>query len=117
MKTDDVYILKCSEGLIYTGVTNNLSRRFEKYQNGLNKNGFTFKRRPLKLVFHQEFNDINQAISFEKKIKNWRAKEKLALANKNFNMLQILAACRKASHSKYNLESEPVSTALDQTNQ
>jgi putative endonuclease len=37
MKTCFVDILKCSDGLTYTGFTNNISRRFEELQNGLNK--------------------------------------------------------------------------------
>ncbi len=96
-----VYILKCSDGLTYIGVTNNVSRRFEEHQRGLNENCFTFKRRPLELIFQQEFNDVEQAIYFEKKIKNWSAKKKLALANGNFDMLQILSECRNVTHSKY----------------
>ena len=102
MKTYYVYILQCSDNLTYTGVTNNLSRRFEEHQNGLNKNCFTFKRRPLKLIFQQEFNDIEQAIYFEKKIKNWSAKKKYALAKGEYNLLQILSECRNATHSNYN---------------
>jgi len=104
MKTYFVYILKCADDHTYTGVTNNISRRFDEHQNGLNKNCFTFKRRPLKLIFQQEFNDIEQAIYFEKKIKNWGAKKKLALANGKFDILQILSECRNATHSKYNPE-------------
>ena len=96
-------MLKCSDGLIYTGVTNNISRRLNEHQKGLNKNCFTYRRRPVELIFSQEFNDINQAIYFEKKIKNWSKKKKLALSNGNFDMLQILAECRNATHSKYNL--------------
>ncbi len=106
MKLYFVYILKCSDGLTYTGVTNNLSRRFEEHQKGLNKNCFTFKRRPLDLIFHQEFNDINQAIYFEKKIKKWSGKKKLALANGDFDMLQILAECRNATHFNFNSETK-----------
>ncbi|MEN3322975.1 GIY-YIG nuclease family protein [Mariniflexile soesokkakense] len=106
MKSYFVYILKCSDGLTYTGMTNNISRRFEEHKNGLNKNCFTYKRRPLELVFYQEFNDVNQAIYFEKKIKNWSGKKKLALANGDFDMLQILAECRNATHSKYNPDVE-----------
>ena len=106
MKTYFVYILKCSDGLTYTGITNNISRRFEEHQNGLNKNCFTFKRRPLELIFHQEFNDVNQAIYFEKKIKKWSGKKKQALANENFDLLEILAECRNATHSKYKPESK-----------
>ncbi|WP_439129983.1 GIY-YIG nuclease family protein, partial [Polaribacter sp.] len=47
MKTYFVYILKCSDNLLYTGITNNIERRFNEHQKGLNKNCFTFKRRPL----------------------------------------------------------------------
>jgi len=79
-----------------------MGRRFDEHQKGLNKNCFTYKRRPLRLIFQQEFNDVEQAIYFEKKIKNWSAKKKLALANGNFDMLQILSECRNATHSKYN---------------
>ena len=106
MKLYFVYILKCSDGLTYTGMTNNVTRRFEEHQNGLNKNCFTYKRRPLELIFYQEFNDVNQAIYFEKKIKNWSGKKKLALANGDFDLLQILAECRNATHSKYNPDVE-----------
>ena len=92
----------CSDGLTYTGITNNIERRLAEHQDGLNKSCFTFKRKPLKLVFHQEFNNVIQAIYFEKKIKKWSAKKKLALANGNYDLLQILAECRNASHSNYN---------------
>ncbi|HLT53853.1 MAG TPA: GIY-YIG nuclease family protein [Flavobacteriaceae bacterium] len=96
-----VYILKCSDGLTYTGITNNISRRLIEHQKGLDIDCFTFKRRPVKLIFHQEFNDVLQAIYFEKKIKKWSAKKKVALAEGTFDMLQILAECRNASHYKY----------------
>ncbi len=69
MKFYYVYILLCSDGLTYTGITNNLTRRMEEHEMGLNKTSFTYKRRPLQLIFHQEFNYVEQAIYFEKKIK------------------------------------------------
>ncbi|TVZ57057.1 putative endonuclease [Lutibacter sp. Hel_I_33_5] len=102
MKTYYVYILKCSDDFLYVGITNNIERRFEEHQKGLNKNCFTFKRRPLELIFSQIFNDVEQAIYFEKKIKKWSRKKKLALANENFDMVEILSECRNATHSKYN---------------
>lgn len=101
MKLYYVYILSCSDGLTYTGITNNLTRRIEEHEMGLNKTSFTYKRRPLKLIFHQEFNNVEQAIYFEKKIKKWSGKKKLALANGKFNLLQILAECRNATHSNF----------------
>ena len=96
-----VYLLLCSDGLIYTGITNDLPRRLHEHQEGRKPSGFTFKRRPVTLIFQQEFNDVLQAIYFEKKIKKWSAKKKLALANGRYNLLQILAECRNATHSKY----------------
>jgi len=101
MKFYYVYILLCSDGLTYTGFTNNISRRFEEHQNGRNKTCFTYKRRPLELIFQQEFNDVHQAIYFEKKIKKWSRKKKIALANGDGNLLQILAECRNSTHSDY----------------
>lgn len=103
MNTCYVYILKCADGLAYTGIANNISRRFEEHQKGSNKNCFTYKRRPLELIFQQEFNEAKQAIFFEKKIKNWSAKKKLALAYKEYDMLQIVSECRDATHSTYKL--------------
>ena len=106
MKRYYVYILLCADGLTYTGITNDIERRFDEHEKGLNANSFTFKIRPLKLVFHQEFNDVIQAIYFEKKIKKWSGKKKLALANGDFDLLQILSECRNASHSQYKPENE-----------
>lgn len=114
MKSYSIYIIKCSDGLLYTGFTNNISRRFEEHQEGRNKNSFTYKRRPLELIFHQEFNELKQAIYFEKKIKKWSAQKKLALANEDFEVLQILAECRNMTHFKYHPTKKEVSTALDQ---
>lgn len=102
MKTYYVYILKCKDGLLYVGMTNNLERRIIEHKKGINKECFTYKRRPLELIFYQDFNDVEQAIYFEKKIKNWSKKKKLALAKNDFDMLQILSECRNATHSKYN---------------
>jgi len=116
MKSYFVYILLCSDNLTYTGITNNIARRIEEHEKGLNKDCFTFKRRPLKLIFKQEFNDVEQAIYFEKKIKKWSKQKKLALAKNEFDILQILSECRNATHSKYNTNAKQVSTALDQTN-
>ncbi|WP_299672454.1 GIY-YIG nuclease family protein [uncultured Polaribacter sp.] len=84
MKMYFVYILKCSDNLLYVGITNNIERR------------------PLELIFHQIFNDVEQVIYFEKKIKKWSGKKKLALANDDFDMIEILSECRNTTHHKYN---------------
>lgn len=98
--------------MLYTGFTNDISRRFKEHEQGLNKSCFTYKRRPLHLIFHQEFNDVNQAIYFEKKIKKWSANKKLALANGDFDMLQILSECRNFTNSKFRPTDEEILNAL-----
>ncbi len=101
MFTYYVYILKCSDKSYYTGITNNLDKRLNEHKAGKNHNCYTFKRRPLELKFQQVFNDVLQAIYFEKKIKGWTRAKKEALINNDFDMLQILAECRNATHYKY----------------
>ena len=96
-----VYILKCKDGSYYTGITNTIEKRFIEHQSGHNKNSYTYKRRPLSLEFYQEFNDAEQAIYFEKKIKKWTRAKKEALIKGDFNMLQTLSECRNATHFKY----------------
>ena len=82
-----IYILKCSDKTFYTGVTNNLDRRFIQHQQGLDENSYTHGRRPLELVYSEEFNDINQAIRREKQLKGWSKKKKEALINSKHDEL------------------------------
>lgn len=47
--------------------------------------------RPVELVFHYEFNDINQAIDFEKQVKGWSRKKKEAIINDKWDLLPGLS--------------------------
>ena len=96
-----VYILKCSDNSFYTGITNNIEKRFQEHEYGKILECYTFKRRPLEMKFCQEFKDVLQAIYFEKKIKGWTRAKKLALINGDYDMLRILSECRNATHYKY----------------
>jgi len=98
MKLYYVYIVECSDKLLYTGITNNISRRIMEHNSGLNKTCFTYKRKPVNLIFSQEFNEVNQAIYFEKKIKKWSAVKKRALLEGDELLLHLLAECRNDSH-------------------
>ncbi len=100
MKHYYVYILQCIDGLTYTGITNDLSRRLNEHQKGHITSCFTFTRRPVSLIFHQEFQDVEQAIFFEKKIKKWGRNKKLALAKSDVELLKLLSECKNNSHSK-----------------
>ena len=79
MKRYWVYIL-CSKhnGTLYTGVTNNLVRSVYEHKQKL-MDGFTKKYVLDKLVYMEEFNDINAAIAREKAIKKWNRLWKLRL--------------------------------------
>lgn len=83
-----VYILRCSDGTFYTGVTNNLKIRFSQHQEGLHETSYTFSRRPLELVYYLGFQNALEAIAYEKKLKRWGAKKKEALINGDFEALK-----------------------------
>ena len=100
MKTYFVYILKCSDGSYYTGITNNLEKRFHEHQTGINNSCYTFRRRPVELVYSTMFYDVLQAISFEKQVKGWSRKKKEALIKENWNDLKKFSECQNNSHSK-----------------
>ncbi|MBK7630463.1 MAG: GIY-YIG nuclease family protein [Ignavibacteriales bacterium] len=78
MKDYFVYIVRCSDGSYYTGVTSNLEKRIAEHNSGLIK-GYTSKRLPLELVYSNRFNNVSDAIRSEKQIKGWRRDKKEAL--------------------------------------
>ena len=86
-----LYILKCSDGSYYIGVTNNLDRRLIEHNQGINKESYTFTRRPVELVFHEMFSDFNLAFEWETKIKKWSKAKKQALINGDFELLKVLS--------------------------
>ncbi|WP_456437180.1 GIY-YIG nuclease family protein [Psychroserpens sp.] len=96
-----VYIIECSDNSYYTGITNNIHKRFIEHNNGKHKDCYTFKRIPLKLKFQEIFSDVLQAIYFEKKIKGWTRAKKETLIKGEFDRLQYLSECRNATHHKY----------------
>ena len=79
-----VYILtNKSNEVLYIGVTNNLPRRLFEHKNEQIE-GFTKKYHIHKLVFFEEFSDINDAIACEKQLKRWtRAKKNALIESKN----------------------------------
>lgn len=81
-----VYILtNKSNEVLYIGVTNNLKRRLCEHQNEQIK-GFTKRYHLHKLVFFEEFSDVNDAIACEKRLKRWtRAKKNALVESKNPN--------------------------------
>ena len=86
-----LYILKCNDGTYYTGVSNNLDKRVLQHNLGINKDSYTFNRRPVVLVWHEAFNNYNLAFDWETRIKKWSVKKKEALINGEFDLLKPLS--------------------------
>ncbi|MEN8927269.1 MAG: GIY-YIG nuclease family protein [Flavobacteriales bacterium] len=106
MKFYYVYILKCSDKSYYSGFTNNLELRFNQHQAGINPESYTHSRRPVELVYCIKFDNPNDGIAFEKKIKGWSRKKKEALINGDWDRLKFLAICKNDSHYSNNMSKE-----------
>lgn len=71
-----VYILKCSDKSLYTGITNNLKRRLKEHQN--KKGGaYTQSHGVMKIVYTEKFRTRGKALKRESEIKSWPRKKKL----------------------------------------
>jgi len=73
-----VYILCSMSGTLYIGVTNDLVRRTYGHKHG-NGSKFTKKYKINRLVYFEEFGEIQLALAREKEIKKWRRSKKIAL--------------------------------------
>ncbi len=72
----NVYIITNQNNtVLYIGVTNNLERRVYEHKNELIE-GFTQKYHLHKLVYNEQYNDVNDAIRREKQLKRWRREKK-----------------------------------------
>lgn len=74
------YIVKCSDGTLYTGWTNNLDKRMEAHNAGTGAK-YTKPRRPVELVYYEMFRTKEEAMRREYAIKQLSRKEKLKLAS------------------------------------
>jgi putative endonuclease len=98
------YILECSDLTFYTGATSTLDKRINKHHIGYYKDCYTFDKRPVKLVFVREFEFIEEAIAFEKRVKRWSAPKKRALIAGNIKELKRLSECKNKTHHKRSKE-------------
>ena len=76
---NESYILKCSDGSYYTGVTSDLEKRLKQHEDGTFWYCYTFDKRPIQLMFYRKFDDNMEAIRFEKQVKGWSRAKKEAL--------------------------------------
>ena len=73
-----VYLLRCADGTLYTGFTNNLARRLAAHNAGRGAK-YTRGRRPVELVYWESFSNKSSALRRECAIKRLSRAEKLSL--------------------------------------
>ncbi|GAA4018576.1 GIY-YIG nuclease family protein [Sphingomonas swuensis] len=73
-----VYLLGCADGSYYVGHTDNLEKRLHEHQNGIHE-GYTQKRRPVRLLWSEATGSREEALAFERRIKGWTRAKKEAL--------------------------------------
>lgn len=77
-----LYILRCSDDTLYTGITNNVERRLSEHNTSKKGAKYTKSRRPLELLYTEEFANKSDALKRELEIKKLNRTEKLALIAK-----------------------------------
>ncbi len=75
-----VYMLRCSDGSLYTGITNDVARRVAEHANGKRGARYTRGRRPVTLVYQEACDDKSAALKREIDIKKLSKDKKQELA-------------------------------------
>jgi predicted GIY-YIG superfamily endonuclease len=73
-----VYLVRCGDGSLYTGITKDLNRRLKQHNAGT-ASRYTRSRPPVKLVFEENHPDQSSALKREAAIKALTRREKLAM--------------------------------------
>lgn len=89
-----VYMLQCADLSYYVGHTNDLEKRILEHQTGA-LTGYTATRRPVRVVFTQDFASREEALAAELQIKGWSRKKKEALIRDDWPHISQLARRRR----------------------
>jgi predicted GIY-YIG superfamily endonuclease len=91
MKPFWTYVLHCANGSYYIGHTDDLDARMAQHESGAIASCYTFKRRPVLLVFTQAFETRDEALAAERQIKGWSRKKKEAMIRGDWAEVSRLA--------------------------
>lgn len=94
-----VYMLQCADDSYYTGHTDNLEKRITEHHAGAISSCYTYKRRPLQLVFSQDFTTREAALASEQQIKGWSRKKKEAMMRGDWAEVSRLAKSKNLSQA------------------
>ena len=75
-----VYIVRCSDGSLYTGYAKDPAARLVRHNSGKGAK-YTAGRRPVALVFTQKFRSLSRALKREHELKQWTRSRKDALVS------------------------------------
>ncbi len=78
MKTWSVYILRCGDGTLYTGITNDLEKRIESHSKGQGSK-YTRSRLPVELVYLEQAGNRGEATRRELEIKDLSRGDKMKM--------------------------------------
>ena len=87
-KTWFMYAMECENGQLYTGITNDIERRFKEHQR--KGSHFTSYNPAIRILHKEIFQDQQEAARREKQIKGWTKAKKIALANNDLVLLKKL---------------------------
>ena len=88
-------MLRCADDSFYVGSTRkSLEERLAEHNAGIPRS-YTISRRPVALVWSQEFANITDAVAVERQIKGWKRAKKEALIAGDFNSIRQLASRKK----------------------
>ncbi len=90
------YILRCRDGSFYVGSTTNLAARIAQHHRGDGAK-YTARRRPVTLVWSAQFDRVDEAFAFEKRVQGWGRAKRLALIEGRYADLPGLASSRDTS--------------------
>lgn len=76
-----LYIIECADKTLYTGITTDLERRIEEHNYSSKAAKYTKIRRPVKMVYSEEFEDRSTAAKAEAAMKSYSKAEKLRIIN------------------------------------
>ena len=82
-----VYILRCGNGDLYTGLTTDVERRLREHQTGIGGH-FTKMSQPVELVYRESFVTEEEARRREVRLKTWSRAKKLALIEGDMQALK-----------------------------
>ncbi len=108
-----VYILRCADDSYYTGHTDDLERRIGEHRSGAIPGCYTHARRPVALVYVQDFPTRAEALASETQIKRWSRAKKEALAARDWDSLKMHAMNRAGRASIHGSTGSPRTDALD----